>query len=434
MRYSFLIIFFISLSGLFSDDGDDHSVNKNCTGKIALVKVVECVLNHSPEYRKARIELNALRGKKIVASYLFPSNPTLGFMGGNRKQGGNPNPLTDATGIYVNGEVSVSQEFYLAGQRGARMELAESEFVAGIKRLSVRERNSIAEAVAAIEMYRNSIEEHRITSDLYNLANEMAEMIKARADKGLTAPVDYDIAVSEAAKMHRLMQQALRKKNATKGNLTVMMGVQYSLPLEITDEVPELVLASLDTEALIADALKHRVEVEAAEQDVKIAQRRLDLTKRERTPNLTVSGFMQKDGFNENVIGARASIPLRVWRSNEGEIVENAARQEQSITDLEISKHTIKYEIIKAHTSYTSLKEEMNYYSKDALARIDEDLGFLKKALSQGQMNIREALIASQSLVNFKLSHIQTKTDYAIAKVELLRAMGLPLMQYSIQK
>ena len=54
--------------------------------------------------------------------------------------------------------------------------------------------------------------------------------------------------------------------------------------------------------------------------EVRTAQKRIELLKREAIPNLTVSAYLQRDGFNENVVGARASVPLRVWRDNSGEV------------------------------------------------------------------------------------------------------------------
>ena len=261
----------------------------------------------------------------------------------------------------------------------------------------------------------------------------MAKVVQGRSDKGLAAGIDADIANAEVSKSSRLLNSALRKRDGAKGNLTVMMGVSFDLPLSIIDTVPDIQLNTKNTEELIVSALKQRTEVDSGVLEVRTAQKRIELLKREAIPNLTVSAYLQRDGFNENVVGARASVPLRVWRDNSGEIVESEARKEQALTDLEVNQHTIKFEVIRAVANYNSLKEEYKNYPLELMRKVDENLLSLKKALSTGQINIRDALVAQNSLVGLKLSYIQTKSDYDLAKIELLRSIGFPLAQYIVK-
>jgi outer membrane protein TolC len=51
-----------------------------------------------------------------------------------------------------------------------------------------------------------------------------------------------------------------------------------------------------------------------------------------------------------------------------------------------------------------------------------------------GQMNLKDALIIQQSLVNFKLSYLDTKRDWLVSGVELLRASGYPILEIDIEK
>ena len=113
--------------------------------------------------------------------------------------------------------------------------------------------------------------------------------------------------------------------------------------------------------------------------------------------------------------------------------MESEARKEQALTDLEVNQHTIKFEVIRAVANYNSLKEEYKNYPLELMRKVDENLLSLKKALSTGQINIRDALVAQNSLVGLKLSYIQTKSDYDLAKIELLRSIGFPLAQYIVK-
>ncbi|MBK8397809.1 MAG: TolC family protein [Leptospiraceae bacterium] len=434
MRFIFRITLFILFTNvIYPEKTDSHADNSHCAGNTKLLTIVECVLDHSPEFKKTRLELIAIKGKKIAASYLFPSNPTISVVNAYRKQSQsdvtifNPVPQTA-----FNGELQASQEFYLGGQRGKRMEVAESEFSAQIKRVSIMERNTTAEALSAAVFYRNSLEEFKITEFLYQNSLDMAKVVQARAEKGLAAEIDADIANAEVSKTSRLLNSSIRKRDGAKGNLTVMMGVNFNLPLSIIDTIPDIKLNTTNTEELVATALKQRTEIEEGTLNIRIAQKRIELLKREAIPNLTVSAYVQRDGFNENVVGGRASIPLRVWRDNSGEILESQAKKDQSITNLEVNQHTIHFEVIKAVTNYNSLRAEFNNYPQELLKKVDANLLSLKKALSAGQINIRDALVAQNSLVGLKLSYIQSQSDYDLSKIELIRSIGFPLLQYAV--
>jgi outer membrane protein TolC len=295
------------------------------------------------------------------------------------------------------------------------------------------ERDTTAQALSAAVFYKNSLEEYKITEFLYQNSQDMAKVVQGRAEKGLAAGIDADIANAEVSKISRLLNSAIRKRDGAKGNLTVMMGVNYDLSLSIIDSIPDIQLNTKNTQELISTALKQRTEVDAGVIDVRTAQKRIELLKRESIPNLTVSAYLQRDGFNENVMGARASIPLRVWRDNSGEIVESEARKEQAMTNLEVNQHTIKYEVIRAVTNFNSLREETKNYPQELMQKVDDDLLSIKKALGTGQMNIRDALVAQNSLVSLKLSYIQSQSDYDLAKIELIRSVGFPLMQYVVK-
>ena len=102
------------------------------------------------------------------------------------------------------------------------------------------------------------------------------------------------------------------------------------------------------------------------------------------------------------------------------------------MTNLEVNQHTIKFEVIRAVSNFNSLREETKNYPQELMKRVDEDLLSIKKALSTGQMNIRDALVAQNSLVTLKLSYIQSQSDYDLSKIELLRSVGFPLLQYAV--
>lgn len=419
------IFLFIFITPLFSDeDGNAHA---RCTGKVQLRTIVECVLDHSPEYRIAKYEFQALRGQKIAAGYKFPSNPNLTFSSSHRTYKGS-GTIIDESKQDINGELAISQEIYASSKRQTKLEIANSELSSQLKNLLVIERQTTAEALSAALVYKTSLEEYTLTKDIYSLTNDIYKAVSARAEKGLIPPIDADIAKAELIQTNHLLQASKRKLNQSKATLTVMMGVDFLSDLSIVDHLKEPEFNSKKIPEAIVLAQKNRQELFAEEYKIKSARAKMRAAQLEKIPNPTLSAFVMRDGFKENVIGGRVTLPLLIWRDNSGEIVESKARIEQSIANKEVRNHTIKYEVISAMSTYQTLKEEYAQYSTDFLKRVDEDLNMLKQAIELGQISIKDALLSQRSLISLKLSYIQTKIDYELSILELMRAVGIPMI------
>ncbi|MCB1193214.1 MAG: TolC family protein [Leptospiraceae bacterium] len=425
MKKYFLFFLVFTSIGMASEDFPHN--NPKCSGKLKLQSIVECVLEHSPIYKKSKLELKAIQGKKIAAGYLFPSNPVLSVSHAYRRQTAADqtllNPVLQSS---INGELMLTQEIYIGGQRRGMLDVVDAEFAAQVRRVTVMERELISQALKSSLLFKDSIEKYKLILDLYSLSQDLYKITKGRADKGLVASIDADIAKSESIKIYRLLQIAEREKQINKANLTIMMGVKYNSPLAIQDALPKLSIDTKDADSLIELGLQIRGEVIGAEYDIIAAEKRIQLLRKERIPNLSFSGYVQRDGFNENVIGAKLAMPLKFFRDNSGEILEGIAKKEQKLADQIESKHNVMFEVIQATTNYNSLKIELENYSPELMGRINEDLHSIRKAILSGQMNIRDALLTQQSLISLKLSYIQSKLEYYLSIVEVLRASGLP--------
>ncbi len=99
------------LSAGLSVSAEEHmSPHLHCTGRVKLLNIVECVLDHSPEYRTARLQVGVMQGRKKTSAYLFPSNPVFSFAYAQRKQAGESSGISlGGSSSAVNGEIAVSQ-------------------------------------------------------------------------------------------------------------------------------------------------------------------------------------------------------------------------------------------------------------------------------------------------------------------------------------
>jgi outer membrane protein TolC len=420
-----LILFIISLTKQLPADED----KKECTGSIRLQMAINCVLEHSPEYKFAILEMKSFQGKKQTSAYLFPSNPILSVSNSHRTGNVSSGIIGNSLEKSVNGEIAVWQEIHLNSQRSLRMSIVDTEISGQTAKIKVVERDTIAEAIRSSITYEYSKLILAETKNFYEIALFIHKVIQKRVETGLLPPIDGDLAESELIKSFKLFQDATRNLKRAKANLTVMMGVPVDADLEITDIPTDIHLSKDDYKEIIEYAMNNRPEVYLKESDIISWKKKSELLHMEKMPNLTLGGFVQKDGFNENVIGARISLPLKVWRNNSGEITESQAKTEQAVSLLEVQKHTIKLEVAKAIADYKSLREEGEKFSPQLLQRVDMSLNGIKKGISAGQVQIRDTLLTQQSLVQLKLSYLETYKNRLLAGVELMRAGGLPFLK-----
>lgn len=390
---------------------------------------INCVLEHSPEYKFAILEMKSFQGKKQTSAYLFPSNPILSVSNSHRTGNVSSGIIGNSLEKSVNGEIAVWQEIHLNSQRSLRMSIVDTEISGQTAKIKVVERETIAQAISSSITYEYSKLILAETKNFYEIALFIHKVIQKRVETGLLPPIDGDLAESELIKSFKLFQDATRNLKRAKANLTVMMGVPVDADLEITDIPTDIHLSKDDYKEIIEYAMNNRPEVYLKESDIISWKKKSELLHMEKMPNLTLGGFVQKDGFNENVIGARISLPLKVWRNNSGEITESQAKTEQAVSLLEVQKHTIKLEVAKAIADYKSLREEGEKFSPQLLQRVDMSLNGIKKGISAGQVQIRDTLLTQQSLVQLKLSYLETYKNRLLAGVELMRAGGLPFLK-----
>ncbi|WCL50038.1 TolC family protein [Leptospira sp. GIMC2001] len=428
----FLILFYLFLFAFHGNVRADEKFEVvGCDGKISIFRIVQCVLNHSPEYKIGKYEIESSAGRKEIASYLFPTNPNFSFSSGMRNGSSGNSFGNSSQQSALNSEVLISQEIFVGGQRQIRINIADTELRSRIKRLLVLEKFIIGDAVSLSLAYLSSQEEYDVTDELYKLSLEIYNISKTRFKNGLGTEMDMEIAESEKLKMMSLWNSAKRKTDDLKADLTVMMGTKFTKSLDIIKTKAIYQIPLNDLESYTARSEAQRYDLEVLELERELSEKRIRLLEREKIPNLTISGYAQNDGFNEQVIGGRVSIPLRIWRDNRGEIKEAIAESKKRQADQEIGYHTVRSESIKAWNNYKSWKEVWTNYPEDILIRTNENLNILKNAVLSGQISVREALVTQRSLIELKSSYFQSKSGYAQACIEYLRASGedmLPLL------
>jgi cobalt-zinc-cadmium efflux system outer membrane protein len=428
-KYLYLILW-IASSSIYSEKLHH---NKKCIGNQPVKNIIECVLDHSPEYRIAKADLEASLGRRRIASYTFPSNPVFSASTAHRNSSSS-SILSASPSNATNGEILLSQEVFIGGQREVKIELAQSDIKTKIKKIHAIERNTISQTVNAALVFQAAWEEYKLTQELNLLSKEIAKIATLRFKNGIGAEMDSEIAVSESIKMNSMEELTKRRWQDAKTDLVVMMGIDFAEELQIREENRIFNVPIEDMDRFVQLAESRRPDLEVLELEIQYAKNRIRLLQREKIPNLTFSGFVQNDGFNERVVGGRISIPLQIWRDNSGEIKEAQALSKISEERKEVGTHTVRFEAIKAWNSKDSWKRAWINFPPNIMERTNENLNILKDAISTGKISVKDALVTQRSLIELKANYFQTKAGYAISCNEYLRAGGIDLNEFFLME
>lgn len=394
--------------------GEEHS----CASRIDRTNVVACALAVGLAVQPQRDELEAREGRKLAVSPLLPSNPLLTFNAARRRAAGDERA--------TNWSLSVAQELEIAGQRGARRAAADAEVEAQTRRVEGSVRALAADAWSAFFDALAAREAQDLATRLAAGANAVAVAAHARADQGLIAPVDADVADAAAVRLLQEKIGADRRLAEARAMLLSLLGIDPGRDsIQVEGELDPL--PPFEATPVIED----RPDVQALDAERRAEMLRADALRRGRVPNPTLSAFIENDGFDEQVIGLGLSLPIplpgNVGPLHAGEIAEAEARARRATSERDLRRRQARLEIVVAAQALQSRRTEVDAFAPKLLARANQSLQALARQVEAGRLAIREAVAAQQALVQLLQANIEARRALCLASVAYARAAGMPL-------
>ena len=382
-----------------------------CTEVLSRRTLISCGLNNSPTLSAELASARASAARREAARPFLPSNPTVGATIGSR---------VSADARATNWSVTLAQELEVAGQSVLRVDVADDELRAAnsqvqVVRAEMAERLWVAwfETIAARERIR-------LAALLEKATGEVARTARGMTANGLASSIE---ATAADAAWVGVTERRLEAERAARGALLRLQ----SLTGQRVELIADSGLAALRLEG----AGDTRPELRALESLKEASSRRVQLLRRSRAPNPTVTLFAQNDGFNERVFGVGIGLPIPlpepVGRTNAGEIAEALAAEERVQADLEGMLRRLATERELADSDVLAASEKRALFSTERLDGATRALQALSAQLSAGRLTVREALISQQSLVELLQSELATREAACLASVRAARARGLSL-------
>ena len=404
--------------------GADAADKPACAGPLDADRVVRCALAASPEVRAARAERDAASGRRATAGIVLPSNPALGGTLAHRST-----PPPDSVGV-PNWSVTLSQEFEIGGQRGARVDAADAEVSARTRGVAVAEQEVAAGALTGYYEALAAQESLRFAAELAEGANALVAYAEARAQDALIAGVEADVARAEASRIGLVRLDAERRVAETRAALAVLLDVDAGA-LVLPSTLPALAIPNEVAGALEARALELRGEVAAADMERRVLERRLALVRRSRVPNPTLSAFLAREEIDDRVLGIGLSIPIPLpeplGHTRSGEIAEALGQLRAAEASVDLVRRRVRLQVARAAAAFRARQRAAELLAPDLVTRAHGDLASLREALKGRQLTLREGLLWQRSLIELLQADIDARLGRAIAWVELRRVVGMPI-------
>lgn len=388
--------------------------------KIERSNVVRCAEAASLAVRAQQKGAEIAVARATVASTVLPSNPTLLVTGGRR------NADTVAQGV-TNWYVTLAQEVEIAGQRGLRRDVAGHELSSERKRTVAVERDVAAKAFVVYFDALAAGEQVRLARRLEDVGKTVAVATRARAESGVSSPLEADVADAAALALVRARFGAERDAASARIELTTLLGQDaLTAPVDVTGELLPL---PAPPEAMFA--VEQQPEMLALDEQRRAADAQAAVLRRTRVPNPTFQFYVQNDGFNERVYGGGVSLPLPLpyplGKVNRGEIAEAEARASRVEVETDLERRELRRRLALAGRSFETFRREVDAFTTERVRHAEQTLGDIGTEVTAGRLAVRDAVLAQQALIELLRGYIVARRNLCIASVELARAAGVEL-------
>ncbi|MBI3182636.1 MAG: TolC family protein [Myxococcales bacterium] len=368
---------------------------------------------------EAESELRAAEGALAQAALLLRENPEVEI--------GYSSDAFFAREREADFELSLSQSFEMAGQRGARREAARLRKEAAAARLT--QARADAEAASVSAYGRLSVAERRlgIARDAEKLAVAAAEAAEKRLERGDVSEVDASLLAADAAQMQAQVQAFASEREEAREALASAMGTHLPEDLELSGPVP----APESSELAALGEVGSLAQVRARQLEALGHKAELDLAKRSVVPDVTVSvGYGEERASldspvgrledQDRLLGMRLTIPLPLWNRNKEEIARASAASAAAERKAEAARELAPVRLSAAAKRAQLALEAERRLSK-VLPRINRSLETVQQAFERGQLSLAELLLKRDALLKARFTALSAELERVLAVAELSR-------------
>jgi len=389
------------------------SVSPSCAAHdLTLAETERLLIANNRELLSARRAVESAEAERAIAG--ARPNATLSINSSSISN----NPGIGAGPLYnkqMDTVIRIDQPFERGNKRELRMDAA-----AGLERAAQNDsldalRQQLAAGRGAYYDLKQAQEKVKVLGENAELFSGTFSAAKARLKAGDLAPADV-------AKVQVDFERAQNDARAAQGELLrAQTALAYMLRLE--RETPALRAvdgwppAQRADAVAIDEAVEGRPDVLAARARVEAAEKALELTKAQRTRDVTLGAQFERFPGNlpVNSVGFGVSVPLFTGNDFSGDIRKAEVDRYAALDALDRARALAAGELRRAAGDLDTAAERVERFDTSLLAAANRSAQAAEFAFERGAISVLEVLDARRTLRAVQLEALAARTDFAKA-------------------
>lgn len=288
-------------------------------------------------------------------------------------------------------------------------------------------------AVQAAVAYLNTVSADRaveaVRSNL-DLAQSLLQLARDQRDAGVATGVDVTRAETRLAEEQVRLAQAQTTAQQARLTLLRTAGLPLSGAVALTDPLQFIAEPLLPAEQTVTEAGRERVEVQIAQEQVRLSEYNLGAVRAERLPSLDFVGDYGESGNTPalnavptRTVGVRLNIPLFDGGRTNARITEARSQQRQAALRLTDTRAQVEEDVRLSLQNVVTTAEQVRA-ARQSVTLAERELQMARDRFAAGVANNLEVINAQVSLATAREAEVRALAQHNAARINLAAARG----------
>jgi cobalt-zinc-cadmium efflux system outer membrane protein len=389
---------------------------------LTLAQAIASALENNPELAALR-QQHGIAAAGVVIARTYPFNPI--WEGKIRATDG---PASAGITNRVSNEHKVLLDIEVRGQGTLRRQAAQAalsrtdwEIAFQETALAVR----VSRAYNAV-VYRQ--EKLRLLEETIRLNETAVEQIRALVEQARLRRTDYLTARNDLNDARIQLSPARAALAAAWRDLRLALGSENG-PSELEAKL-DVAPSQWEAETLLATALERRADLHARQKAVSEADARLRLEVANRYGNPNIGPAYEYDPTRVNLIGAQISLPLPVFNTRRGEILQRQAERARAAFEVQQVELLVRHDVQAGMTRVQEARTGLELYRTQVLRDAESgaaEIELLFKNAEPG-LDLPHVFDFRRKLLKARDGHLDALVEMRQALADLAAAVGDPAL------
>jgi cobalt-zinc-cadmium efflux system outer membrane protein len=386
---------------------------------LKLDEAVRWSLQNNPELAAFR-QQHGIAAAAVVIARTYPFNPVW-----TNKPFAVNGPESAGITNRVAMEQRVSIDLEVRGQGAYRREAACAALTRTDWEIAFQETTIALRVIRAFnaELYYQG--KLRLGEETIRLNEQTVQELRQLLKREAVQPADLIVAESEVASSRALLGTARAALVRARQDLRRALGVTeeaFALQGALDTPLP----ATDDLQTLVPMALDRRPDLHARQFAVQEADARVRLARADRFGNPNLGPDYEYNETRANFIGAQLTLPLPVFNTRRGEILQREAERTRAAFDLRNAEVVVRQDVQGALDRLREARAWADTYRTKVLPNLEESRKTMQTLFAKGGVPALSVIDIQRKLLRARDGYLDALYELRQAQADLAAAMGDP--------